>query len=138
MRGSPLLRALAAFVVLFLVHFPVYWLTHPTVKAKPLTGEETKAELKAIRLHLEFTAAPARLRVLHLGSLVWEVQQPGFEAEKTIQIPFPSEGVDLQFQIGWPAEARVAARVRLTTPEGAEIEKTIWSAGEADEVVTFP
>jgi hypothetical protein len=42
-------------------------------------------------------------------------------------------------QIGWPDSAPLAAaRVTLTTPDGAAHERSIWGAGPTDEVVTFP
>lgn len=137
MRGSPFTRAVIAFAVLLFLGWPLWRLTH--VEAQPPAAETVSAAatLNDIRLQLTFTTAPTELAVLHLGKVVWSEPSPGPEIARTLHIPYPKEGVDLQFQMQFP-DALAAMRIRLTDPDGTERAKTIWGRGAVDEVVTFP
>jgi hypothetical protein len=140
MRGSPLLRALIAFLILLSVGWPLWRLTQAE-DAPPQAAVviSSPTEKKAIGLQLTFTAVPKSLTVRHLEAEVWTEPAPAAELEHEIQIPFPKQGVDLQFHLEWPDEAVwSAARVRLTDPDGEVHEKTIWGKGAVDEVLTFP
>ena len=94
---------------------------------------------REIHLQLDATTVPKSVKVMHLGKVLWEETTPTAQMEKTLQLPYPEEGVDLRFQIEWPAEGPLAGmRVRLTDPTGTEHEKSIWGQGSAEEVLTFP
>ena len=59
--------------------------------------------------------------------------------ERKLQLAFPKEGIDLQFQIEFPEATTLAAvRVRLNDPDGNALEKSLWGTGRIDEVLTFP
>ena len=136
MRGSPLLRALIAFAVLASLGWPLWRLTHATATA-PVA--EIATPQKTAHLTLTFTLPPRGVSVRHLGKEVWSEPNPAGEIQRDLALPWPREGVDLQFQIDWPADAPLAAaRVRLTDPEGREHERSIFAKGPADEVLTFP
>jgi hypothetical protein len=138
MHGSPLLRTLLAFVVILLCGIPLWRITREA-HAAPAASEPAKPAIaKAIHLQLESTLLPTSIRVLHLGEVVWRKENPGPGSDVELRIPFPQEGVDLQFEIAWPDDALAAMRVRLTDPEGREHEKSIWGRGETVEVLTFP
>ncbi len=139
MKGSPLRRALAAFfLILALVGYPLWRMTGEG-QAAPIPIAPTAVGPREVHLEITSTAAPKSLKVLHLGQIVWEEAAAGARAERTLQLPFPEEGVDLRFQIEWPADVPLAAvRVRLTDPAGTEHEKSIWGEGSTDEVLTFP
>lgn len=97
-------------------------------------------EAKTQPVHVEFTLTqPAeKITVRHLGKIVWSGKVEESSAEAEFTIPWPAEGVDLRVQIDWPENAPLAAaRLRVTDPEGSEQERSIWSAGPADEVLTF-
>jgi len=97
-------------------------------------------EVKVRPVHIEFalTQPANKLSVRHLGKVVWTGEARDSSAEAEFTIPWPPDGVDLRVQIDWPESAPLAAaRLRLTDPEGGEQERSIWSAGPADEVLTF-
>ena len=138
MRGSPLLRSLAAFILILIAGIPLWRLTQEVRADRPVTPPEAVLEQKAIHLHLSFTTLPSAVKVLHLGQALWEEKNPTIEMERDLAIPCPKEGIDLQFELTWPAEPLAAMRIQLTDPEGREHDKSVWGRGETSEVVTFP
>jgi hypothetical protein len=138
MRGSPLLRALLAFGLILLLGVPLARMTRPPAVSAPVVA--TKAEPpREVGLALTFTMLPKSVRVRHLGTEVWSVQPTEAEVEQTLTVPFPKEGVDLEFTAEFADDAPLAAmRVRLTDPEGNEHERTCWAKGTIEEVLTFP
>jgi hypothetical protein len=139
MRGSPLLRALLAFLVLLGFGVPIWRLSRVQPTQMPeVVGLPKETQLKEIRLRLDFTAQPTGLRVLHLGKEIWADSSPGLNLERPLTLAYPKEGIDLVFQLQWPADKLAALRVRLTDPEGEEHEKTVWGEGAVTEVVSIP
>lgn len=139
MRGNPLLRALAAFLCILAAGFPLWRLTHPAaVGGQAAVGVEDAA-LREAGIALSFTSAPASVRVRHLGREIWAESAPGLEMQKTVAIPYPKDGADLQFEVRFADAAPLSAmRVRLTDPDGETHERSAWGRGEIDEVLTFP
>lgn len=137
MKGSPLLRAIVAFLLIASVGLPLWRLTRPAEVLASPTAAPT--DIRPILLELTFSSPPAYVAVLHLGKAVWKKDAPGMKVEHAAQIEFPPEGVDLQFAVRWPpGESDSALRVRLTDPDGSEHERTVWGRGEMLETVTFP
>ena len=138
MRGSPLLRALLAFLAILALGWPLRRLT----SASDAPREQPKAavvEAKEVGLRLAFTLVPKSVKVLHLGKEVWSETAPAAEMEHTLKLAYPDAGIDLQFQIEWPAGAPLAAmRAVLTDPAGEAHEHSVWGQGSTEEVVTFP
>ena len=138
MRGSPLLRALLVFLAILALGWPLRRLT----SASDAPREQPTAaavEAKEIVLRLSFTLAPKSVKVLHLGREVWSETAPTAELAHTLKLAYPVEGIDLQFQIEWPAGAPLAAmRATLTDPDGNAHEHSVWGQGSVEEVVTFP
>lgn len=138
MRGSPLLRALLAFLAILALGWPLRRLT----TASEAPREQPKAavvEAKEVGLRLAFTLVPKSVTVRHLGEEVWSGTAPAAEMERTLKLAYPDAGIDLQFQIEWPADAPLAAmRATLTDPAGDAHEHSVWGQGSTDEVVTFP
>ena len=137
MKGSPLLRALLAFLAIALAGVPLWRLTRAgTATAAPAPAEKAAA---LIPLRLTFSTAPRSFAISHLGAVLWSGGTDGTDATKTVALPFPKEGVDLLLKVAWPADAAdAAARIRLTDPAGNAHDKTVWGRGEIAEVVTFP
>jgi hypothetical protein len=138
MRGSPLLRAFLVFLAILALGWPLRRLTgtddgpaaSPTA-ATPLVRE--------VHLQVTFTTAPTHFSVRHLGREVWSDQGGGTQAERKLQLPYPKEGVELQFAADFPDGAPLAAaRLTLTDPQGDAHEKSCWGSGHIDEVVAFP
>ena len=139
MRGSPLLRAAIAFLVLLALGIPLWRLTHAAEPTQAQIPPAPAAEAKAIHLQLDFTLAPRKIQVLHLGQEVWSEDAPAAEIERDLKIVYPDQGVDLQFHIAWPDDAPLAAmRANLTDPAGDTHEKSLWGKGVVDDVLTFP
>ncbi len=139
MRGSPLLRALFAFLAILSLGYPLHRLTRAGEARADENATTAPEGAREIALHLTFTTRPKKLRVLHLGKEVWSAASPSEELEQKLQLPYPKEGIDLQFQVQFPEGAPVAAmRVRLTDPAGETHEKTLWGTGTIDDVLTFP
>jgi hypothetical protein len=138
-RGWPLLRALVSFVALLALGVPLWHLTRPraapaSVESEPADG--TRSE--EVRLHIEFTRPARAVKVFHLGKEIWAVTSPPRAIEKMLRIEWPAEGVDLRCQIEWSEEeALAAARIQLTAPDGSVAERSLWSRGAADEILTF-
>lgn len=138
MRGSPLVRALFAFLAILALGWPLWRLTTaadvPREQPKPAV-----VEANGVGLRLTFTLVPKSVKVLHLGQEVWSESAPTAELEHKLKLAYPAEGIDLQFQIEWPADAPLAAmRATLTDPAGDAHEKSVWGTGRTEETVTFP
>jgi len=138
MRGSPLVRMALAFLVILLLGWPLRELTGGSSQTTS-AGAATPVPVKEIELQLSFTIVPKTVRVLHLGKEVWRDAAPAAEIERKLRVPFPKEGVDLQFEVEFPeAKPLAAMRARLTDPAGETHEKSLWGTGRIDEVLTFP
>jgi hypothetical protein len=136
-RGSPFLRSLLALALL-LAAAPLVWrITHGR-EASTTAVAEAGPQTKSIRLQVTFTQLPLSFRVLHLGKEVWSATSRTPEIEQNLSIPYPPEGVDLEFELAWPERTVCAMRVQLTDPDGQEYERTIWGEGKTSEVLTFP
>ena len=136
MRGSPLLRALIAFVFIALAGVPLWKLTH--ADATVAAPARVDAVAVPVGLRLTFSAAPENFSVSHLGKVVWAGASHGTDESHDLALPFPKEGVDLVVKVKWRGDAEGAVRLRLTDPDGNGHDKTIWGRGEMEEVVTFP
>lgn len=138
MRGSPLLRALLAFLAILALGWPLRRLT-TAADAPRAQPQAAVAGTQEIGLRLTFTLVPKSVKVLHLGQEVWSETVPVAELERTMKLAYPAAGIDLVFQIEWPADAPLAAmRATLTDPAGDAHEKSVWGQGSVQETVTFP
>jgi len=138
-RGSPLIRALLAFIVIAMLGWPLWRLTSSTEAVATPVSSVPATEAKAIGLQLTFTAVPKSFVIRHLEKDLWSEPTPQAEMEREVTIPFPEKGVDLIVKIEWPEGAALAAaRVRLTDPAGDTHEKSVWGQGTTEEVLTFP
>jgi hypothetical protein len=138
MRGSPLLNALIAFVAIALLGFPVSRLTRAAVVAASTPAPAKVAASLKVPVELRFTTPPKTVRIQHLGKPIFSADAPGSSLDAELTLPWPAEGVDLLFEIGWPEDAPLsAARVVLTDPASNEHTATIWGTGPTPKVLTF-
>ncbi|MEK0451798.1 MAG: hypothetical protein RL088_4066 [Verrucomicrobiota bacterium] len=137
MRGSPVRRAIVAFLVLLSLAPILVKVTAARVQtAVPI---DSGATAKKVQLALAFTSKPERIAVVHLGREVWKKEAPEAEEEIGLEIPWPEQGGELVFRVGWPEGAPLAAmRARLTDSRDVEIERSLWSAGPVEAVLNFP
>ena len=137
MRGSPLLRALAALIVIAALGWPLERLTHRSSAGLLPTAAPAPAE-KPVKIGISFTHLPTRLAIWHLGQEIWSAPVTEPEIETELKLVWPPEGVDLRFVVDWPEGTPFsAAQVRATDPEGTEHVGSIFSKGPADEILTF-
>ncbi len=139
MRGSPILRALLAFVAL-LALAPLLWrITHPAASARAVQQPaRQQPENAKVEVRLLFSTPPLRVVFQHLGRDVWHQLMPAVQENFSCEIPWPKEGVELHVIIAWPEGTRSAAmRVRLTAPDGTDHDRTVWGDASADDVLTF-
>jgi hypothetical protein len=134
-----LARALLAFVIIALLGWPLYRLTHPELTAAPVPATSAPEIKKPVHLHVTFTTVPKSFTVRHLEDDVWKQAAPEADMERDLSLVYPAEGVDLQFHVEWPDDAPLAAmRVQLTDPAGDTHEKSLWGKGATDDVLSFP
>lgn len=138
MRGSPLLNALLAFLVIGLLGFPVRQLTGAAVIAAATPVPVKAAASARVPVELRFTTPPKTVRIQHLGKPIFSADAPGASLDAELTLPWPAEGVDLLFEIGWPEDAPLSAvRVVVTDPTSNEHTATIWGTGPTPKVLTF-
>jgi len=141
MRGSPILRALAAFVVLLALAPLLWFITHPAASAHNVNALPVKqpAEGVGVEGRLNFSKAASHVTIQHLGKDVWSKEAPAPAESFAAEIPWPKNGVELRVMVAWPAGTQNAAmRLRITAPDGAEYDRTVWGDTAADEILTFP
>lgn len=140
MRGSPLLRAFIALLILLSLAFPLrhFLQADPAEASAAAPAPAKEAAAQTVHLQINFTTPPAHFSVLSLGNEVWAESAPAAEVERDLSLVFPKEGVDLQFDLAWPEGTHAAAKVRLTSPDGTDYTKYVWGEGPASEVLSFP
>ena len=116
MRGSPVIRALCAFIAL-LALAPL--LAKVTASQPRTIIVQKDAATQKVELALAFTTPPKNLTILHLGREVFTKANPATEEELSLDIPWPEQGGELLFRVDWPADAPLSAMralwVRLKT-----------------------
>jgi hypothetical protein len=128
-----------AFLAILALGLPLWKLTGGAAEAVvAVPTNATDAKAAPVRLQLTFTAVPTSVKVLHLGKEIWTETPGKAEMERTFQLEYPKEGIDLQFDIEWPGEGICAMRASLTDPEKTVHEKSVWGHGAVSEVLTFP
>jgi hypothetical protein len=127
---------LLAFVAIAALGWPLARLT--ASRPAPVVVEPAPVAAQNVHLALAFTAPPSRVAVLHLGKEIWAADLNASDVETDLALPWPEEGVDLRFLVAWPDDAPLAAaRIVITGPDGEDRERSIWSRGPADAVLTF-
>lgn len=137
MRGSPIRRAIVAFLILLSLAPLLVKVTSARVQA--VASPEAAPSVKKLQLLLAFTSKPARVAITHLGREVWKKEGLEAEEELELEIQWPEQGGELVFRVEWPEGNPLAAmRARLTDPRDVEIERSLWGAGPVEAVLNFP
>lgn len=139
MRGSPIVRALIALAILLALGWPLHRLLSAGESGSGgvRPAAQQVDQKRPVHLQVSFTAAPAQLRVLSLGEVVWTETMPAPEVERDLTVAFPKEGIELEVDVDWPEGATNAAKVVLTDPEGVQHAGFVWGSGKTTEVLTF-
>ncbi len=139
MRGSPLLRAALTLCVLLALGWPLQVITRPAAEnlAGPATAPVSEAVSK-LPLKLTFSRAAKSAELLYSGKRVWFVEKPGVSVSLSLNLPFPKEGIELEARVEWEGEEPSALRLQLVTPEGDEIDRSVWGQEAVQSIVPFP
>ena len=139
MRGSPLLRAAFTVCALLALGWPLQLITRPAAEnvAGPATAPVSEAVSK-LPLKLTFSRAAKSAELLYSGKRVWFAEKPDVAVSLSLDLPFPKEGIELEARVEWEGEEPSALRLQLVTPEGDEIDRSVWGQGALQSIVPFP
>jgi len=142
MHGSPLLRTLTVIALLLLAGIPLWRMTHEAAAESVIPPATGAAPERRSQVHLEvgFAQKPLRFAISYLGKTIWESDMvTDLTEQKDITMPYPKEGVDLEYQVTWPpGTQQTAARLSVAPNDAEPVEKTLWGAGQVDDVLSFP
>src|ERR1700694_4047364 len=119
---------------------PLRHLTRASSPAPAAPAPAPGSPLVPVRLAVAFAQKPLRFEIDYLGKPLWKDDAvQATTAEKTIAMPYPKEGVDLEYKVAWPAgNPLAAARLSVAAGQAEPSSKTLWGAGQVDDILTFP
>jgi hypothetical protein len=91
-----------------------------------------------LSLNLTFSRTAKSAELLYSGKRVWFAEKPGVAVSLSLDLPFPKEGIELEARVEWEGEEQSALRLQLVTPEGDEIDRSVWGQGALQSIVPFP
>ena len=100
----------------------------PVVRAAPTTP---------VRLELVGTAPSFEFNVSYLGREIWSGTGHQSPSYADLQLPLPKQGIDLEVNARFPDSNLHALRLRFSTGDGIEVERSAWGTDALDEVLTF-
>jgi hypothetical protein len=140
MKGSPLLRAIVLAGLMLALAWPLYVLTQRGIETVEIAGNRP-AEIVVpldVPVELTFSRLAQKVELRHLGKVVWSKVEPALSERVGLKLPFPQEGLELGVSITWAEGAASALRIRLITPDGGELERTVWGTAMVESIVPFP
>lgn len=140
MKGSPVLRAIVLAVLMLTLGWPLHLLTQKGegVNEQAVTELKESGVAASLPLLLTFSKRAELVEISHLGVVVWNKGQPALQEVLELSLPFPKEGVELGVKVVWGDSEASALRIQLTTPDGSELERTVWGTASMETVVPFP
>jgi len=140
MHGSPLLRTVAVILLLLAAGVPLWRMTHEAAAASVIPTAAAPEAQSQVHLEVAFARKPLRFAVSYLGKPIWQSEMvTALTAEKDIAMNYPKEGVDLEYNVVWPPGTPLcAARLSVAANDAEPVEKTLWGAGQVDDVLSFP
>jgi hypothetical protein len=139
MRGSPLLQLLGLVIALALLAFPLHYLTSATRIETPPASSDAAAvsNVKQVELKLVSSAVPFTFEILFLGKPLWTGTTQQATETKTVQIPFPPEGVDLTIKAHWTNPGMAALQLTMTPADQPPLSQTLWGNGKVSDTITL-
>jgi hypothetical protein len=139
MRGSPLLRAALTLCALLALGWPLQLITRPAADVVEVPVAAAFPDpVSKLPLKLTFSRTAKSAELLYSGKRVWFAEKPGVAVSLSLDLPFPKEGIELEARVEWEGEEQSALRLQLVTPEGDEIDRSVWGQGALQSVVPFP
>jgi hypothetical protein len=138
MRGSPLLQLLGLVIALVLLAFPLRYLTSAQrTEAPPVNSQAAISNVKPVELKLVSSAVPFTFEIRFLGKPLWTGAAQRATETKTVQIPFPPEGVDLTIEAHWTSPGMDALQVTVTPGDQPPLSQTLWGDGKVSDTITL-
>jgi hypothetical protein len=138
MRGSPLLQVLGLLIALVLLAFPLRYLTSaPRTETPPVSSDAATSNVKAVELKLVSSAVPFTFEIRFLGKPLWTGTAQRATETKTVQIPFPPEGVDLTVEAHWTSPGMDALQITVTPGDQPPLAQTLWGDGKVSDTITI-
>jgi hypothetical protein len=140
MKGSPLLRAFLLACFIGVLSWPLQRLTQSAQETSERAAavSASRAATAKLPLVLTFSKGAKKIELNHLGVLVWSRVNPSLSETLELNLPFPKEGLELGVSVFWGDEAPAALRLQLTSPDGIELERTVWGNASLETIVPFP
>ena len=139
MRGSPLVRAILAVIVLLALMVPLRTLTsRRSEAATPLQqAAQGSTAKKRFRLELTSTTVPFKYQITSGGETIWSGESNSTTVATDAELKFPPEGVDLVVDASWTENKQTAVRLALIPQDSAVMAQTMWGTTSVSEVLTF-
>lgn len=140
MHGSPLLRTITVVILLMLAGIPLWRMTHEAAAASVIPTVAAPEAQSTVHMEAGFAPKPLRFEVSYLGKTIWQSDLvTSLTARTDITMPYPKEGVDLEYKVVWPpGTAQCAARLSVAANDAEPVVKTLWGSDAVDDVLTFP
>jgi hypothetical protein len=138
MRGSPLLQLLGLVLALVLLAIPLRYLTSASpAETLPVDRDASTSNLKPVELKLLSSTAPFTFEIRFLGKPLWAGTAQRATETKTVQIPFPPEGVDLTISARWANPGMAALQLTVTPADQPSLSQTLWGDGKVSDTITI-
>ena len=142
MKGSPLLRAALTLCVLLALSWPLQVITRPAedvaTPAQVAPSASVASAGSQLPLKLTFSRPAKNAELLYSGKRIWFAERPPVSVSVTLDVPFPQEGIELEARAQWEDEDQSALRLQLTSPQGDEIDRSVWARQTLQVIVPFP
>ncbi|HET9378173.1 MAG TPA: hypothetical protein VFO40_24610 [Chthoniobacterales bacterium] len=138
MRGSPLVQLLGLVFALVLLAIPLRYLTSaPRAETPPPNPDVTNSNPKPVELKLLSSTVPFTFEIQFLGKPLWAGTAQRATETKTVQIPFPPEGVDLTISARWANPGMAALQLTVTPADQPSLSQTLWGDGKVSDTITI-
>jgi len=127
---------------------PVWLLTHTTrvygvdfVTRGEQTAPVVEEKPQIFDLDLTFATVPEKFTLAHQDRVILSGAGRIAEIHGGFSLSIPKEGVDLLFNVKWPANTqRTAVQVTISKKGSPSplVEKTFWGQGDLVEIITIP
>jgi hypothetical protein len=102
-----------------------------------VSSEAAISNVKAVELKLVSSAVPFTFEIGFLGKPLWTGMAQRATETKTVQIPFPPEGVDLTVEARWTSPGMDALQITVTPGDQPPLSQTLWGDGKVSDTITL-
>ena len=102
-----------------------------------MNSEAATSNVRPVELKLVSSAVPFTFEIRFLGKPLWTGTAQRATETKTVQIPFPPEGVDLTIEAHWTSPGMDALQVTVTPGDQPPLSQTLWGDGKVSDTITL-